>query len=76
MRPLLLHASSKAINGPPRRVLHFVFGPSHLPEGFRWPARDRRQLELPAEEIIDASHCPEKASNATFSLRCSVPGIS
>jgi ectoine hydroxylase-related dioxygenase (phytanoyl-CoA dioxygenase family) len=41
MRPLLLHASSKAINDAPRRVLHFVFGPSHLPEGLRWPARKR-----------------------------------
>jgi ectoine hydroxylase-related dioxygenase (phytanoyl-CoA dioxygenase family) len=41
MRPLLLHASSKACSGAPRRVLHFVFGPSDLPEGLRWPARKR-----------------------------------
>jgi len=41
MRLLLLHASSKAVNDAPRRVLHFVFGPSHLPEGLRWPARKR-----------------------------------
>jgi ectoine hydroxylase-related dioxygenase (phytanoyl-CoA dioxygenase family) len=41
MRPLLLHASSKAINDAPRRVLHFVFGPPHLPEGLRWAARER-----------------------------------
>ena len=41
MRPLLLHASSKAINGTARRVLHFVFGPSELPEGLRWPSRKR-----------------------------------
>lgn len=27
MRPLLLHASSKATSEAPRRVLHFVFGP-------------------------------------------------
>jgi ectoine hydroxylase-related dioxygenase (phytanoyl-CoA dioxygenase family) len=41
MRPLLLHASSKASNDAPRRVLHYVFGPSVLPEGLRWPARKR-----------------------------------
>jgi ectoine hydroxylase-related dioxygenase (phytanoyl-CoA dioxygenase family) len=39
MRPLLLHASSKAEVDIPRRVLHFVFGPSALPEGLRWPSR-------------------------------------
>jgi ectoine hydroxylase-related dioxygenase (phytanoyl-CoA dioxygenase family) len=37
MRPLLLHASSKASNDSPRRVLQFVFGPPTLPEGLRWP---------------------------------------
>jgi ectoine hydroxylase-related dioxygenase (phytanoyl-CoA dioxygenase family) len=37
MRPLLLHASSKANVDRPRRVLHFVFGPQHLPAGLRWP---------------------------------------
>ena len=36
MRPLLLHASSKATADIPRRVLHFVFGPSSLPEGLSW----------------------------------------
>ncbi len=36
MRPLLLHASSKAIAPGPRRVLHFVFGRSELPEGLSW----------------------------------------
>ena len=36
MRPLLLHASSKAISESPRRVLHYVFGPSELPWGLRW----------------------------------------
>jgi ectoine hydroxylase-related dioxygenase (phytanoyl-CoA dioxygenase family) len=41
MRPLLLHASSKASNDAPRRVLHFVFGPPDLPEGLCWPARKR-----------------------------------
>jgi len=39
MRPLLLHASSKASIDAPRRVLHFVYGPADLPEGLRWPAR-------------------------------------
>jgi len=41
MRPLLLHASSKASSDAPRRVLHFVFGPPDLPEGLSWPARKR-----------------------------------
>lgn len=36
MRPLLLHASSKASVDLRRRVLHFVFGPSSLPEGLSW----------------------------------------
>jgi hypothetical protein len=37
MRPLLLHRSAKASGASRRRVLHFVFGPSHLPFGLRWP---------------------------------------
>jgi len=37
MRPLLLHASSKATGTSRRRVLHFVFGPAALPHGLRWP---------------------------------------
>ena len=37
MRPLLLHASSKATVPQPRRVLHFVFGPAKLPLGLEWP---------------------------------------
>jgi ectoine hydroxylase-related dioxygenase (phytanoyl-CoA dioxygenase family) len=36
MRPLLLHASSKATSLTPRRVLHFVFGPPSLPLGLVW----------------------------------------
>jgi len=36
MRPLLLHASSKARSPAHRRVLHFVFGPAALPLGLRW----------------------------------------
>jgi len=36
MRPLLLHASSRATGGSRRRVLHFVFGPRVLPHGLRW----------------------------------------
>jgi hypothetical protein len=36
MRPLLLHASSKATEPMPRRVLHFVFGPRRLPFGLEW----------------------------------------
>lgn len=36
MRPLLLHASSKAIGTSRRRVLHFLFGPPVLPLGLQW----------------------------------------
>ena len=36
MRPLLLHASSKAASQTPRRVLHFVFGLPSLPLGLEW----------------------------------------
>lgn len=36
MRPLLLHASSKATGRSMRRVLHFLFGPPELPGGVRW----------------------------------------
>jgi hypothetical protein len=36
MRPLLLHASSKATGTSRRRVLHFVFGPPDLPLGLAW----------------------------------------
>lgn len=36
MRPLLLHASSKATGGSRRRVLHFLYGPAQLPYGLAW----------------------------------------
>jgi ectoine hydroxylase-related dioxygenase (phytanoyl-CoA dioxygenase family) len=36
MRPLLLHASSKATNPNHRRVLHFLFGSASLPLGLQW----------------------------------------
>lgn len=36
MRPLLLHASSKASTPTRRRVLHFLFGPPDLPYGLAW----------------------------------------
>lgn len=36
MRPLLLHASSKATGDSRRRVLHFLFGPPTLPYGLQW----------------------------------------
>jgi ectoine hydroxylase-related dioxygenase (phytanoyl-CoA dioxygenase family) len=38
MRPLALHASSKATGTSRRRVLHIVFGPSELAYGLQWPA--------------------------------------
>ncbi|RSZ37097.1 MULTISPECIES: phytanoyl-CoA dioxygenase family protein [unclassified Variovorax] len=36
MRPLLLHASSRAKSPVRRRVLHFLFGPARLPQGLVW----------------------------------------
>ncbi len=36
MRPLLLHASSKASGNSRRRVLHLLFGPPQLPLGLQW----------------------------------------
>ncbi|WP_010479726.1 phytanoyl-CoA dioxygenase family protein [Acaryochloris sp. CCMEE 5410] len=36
MRPLLLHASSKMTLPQRRRVLHFLCGPQHLPNGLAW----------------------------------------
>ena len=38
MKPLLLHASSKATTHSVRRVLHFVFGPTRLPGNLAWPS--------------------------------------
>jgi hypothetical protein len=37
MRPLALHASSKATGTSRRRVLHIVFGPSEPGYGLQWP---------------------------------------
>jgi ectoine hydroxylase-related dioxygenase (phytanoyl-CoA dioxygenase family) len=36
MKPLILHASSKASGSSKRRVLHFVYGPRELPYGLNW----------------------------------------
>jgi hypothetical protein len=36
LRPLLLHASSKATGESRRRVLHFLFGPADLPGELHW----------------------------------------
>jgi hypothetical protein len=36
MRPLLLHASSKAQAPSRRRVVHILFGPPALPHGLEW----------------------------------------
>lgn len=36
MRPLLLHASSKASGQSKRRVLHYLFAPASLPFGLQW----------------------------------------
>jgi hypothetical protein len=36
LRPLLVHASPKAVASVNRRVLHFLFGPATLPFGLQW----------------------------------------
>jgi hypothetical protein len=36
LKPLLLHASSKATSSRPRRVLHYVYGPEELPYELAW----------------------------------------
>lgn len=36
MRPLLLHASSKAVRPNGRRILHFLFAPPHPGCGLQW----------------------------------------
>ncbi|WP_370663439.1 phytanoyl-CoA dioxygenase family protein [Massilia rhizosphaerae] len=46
MRPLALHASSKATGTCRRRVLHFVFGPPALPYGLRWEHAAGQQIGL------------------------------
>ncbi len=43
MRPLLLHASSKATGASRRRVLHFLFGPAELPFGLQWDWRSGKR---------------------------------
>ncbi|WP_431287518.1 phytanoyl-CoA dioxygenase family protein [Roseateles chitinivorans] len=46
MRPLALHASSKAIGTSRRRVLHFVFGPRRLPLGLDWAVANARSQAM------------------------------
>ena len=36
MHPMLLHASSKGTSAQPRRVLHFLMAPRHIPDGLSW----------------------------------------
>jgi predicted DNA-binding transcriptional regulator YafY len=43
MRPLLLHASSKATSQKHRRVVHLEFTSSELPNGLEWAEREIQQ---------------------------------
>jgi hypothetical protein len=36
LRPLILHASRKAISAKPRRVIHLEFSAVSLPDPLRW----------------------------------------
>jgi ectoine hydroxylase-related dioxygenase (phytanoyl-CoA dioxygenase family) len=54
MRPLVLHASSKASRaGGRRRVLHVLFGPSELPFGLHWASAVNRSGA--ASSVIQAN---------------------
>jgi hypothetical protein len=46
MRPLLLHASSKASGASLRRVLHFLFAPAQASHGLRWQTADLIPLKI------------------------------
>jgi len=59
MRPLLLHASSKANIDRPRRVLQFLFGPRKLPEKLRWPS-SRCPLNFPTTPIAEVFSMTER----------------
>ncbi len=60
MRPLLLHASSKATGTSRRRVLHFVFGPPRLPLGLAWAHAPGVRARYAA---IDAGRTPGRRRN-------------
>lgn len=36
MRPPLFHGSTKLVSSPSRRVLHFLYAPTQLPEAYQW----------------------------------------
>lgn len=57
MKPLLLHASSKASVDCTRRVLHFVFGPAELPGALRWPAWCAREPGVGAALVRVGGTC-------------------
>ncbi|WP_182990142.1 hypothetical protein [Massilia sp. Se16.2.3] len=59
MRPLVLHASSKASGTSLRRVLHIVFGPPALPYGLRWqqPVVGAAQSGRPHAVHAGRRHC-------------------
>ncbi|HWZ22055.1 MAG TPA: phytanoyl-CoA dioxygenase family protein [Cytophagaceae bacterium] len=40
MKPLLLHASYKSVNGNHRRVIHIEFTSKELPQGLKWRERE------------------------------------
>jgi hypothetical protein len=54
MRPLLLHASSKATSPTHRRVLHVLFGPTDLPLGLEWAATVYSNARLQIKPLLKA----------------------
>lgn len=47
MKPLLLHASSPALTGSHRRVLHIEYSATDLPNGLRWVERNSSSANKP-----------------------------
>lgn len=46
MRPMLLHASGRTVNGQPRRVVHIEFSRTTLPYPLQWA--EKTELPIPA----------------------------
>lgn len=53
MKPLLLHASSRATGDGRRRVLHFLFAPRDLPCGLRRRDKDPKHTDRPPVDDLE-----------------------
>lgn len=55
MRPLLLHASSKATHPSRRRVLHVEYANEALPDGLKWVESKQLPHQRPSESVSETS---------------------